>query len=69
MCICNVFITYIVVDGCVSDTPKLECKHIYEIGPHKVCTKCGYCTGFGPGCTNSHLDNRAPGMLVSPNLY
>jgi E3 ubiquitin-protein ligase MYCBP2 len=44
-------------------SPMEKCggKHKYGKGNCKVCSICGYCTGYGPGCCNTHTGERLPG--------
>ena len=40
---------------------KCNGKHKYEKKECRVCNVCGYCTGYGPGCCNTHAEKRDPG--------
>ena len=36
-------------------------KHQWEKQVCMICKSCSYCTGYGPGCCNQGIPNRAPG--------
>ena len=36
-------------------------KHSYSQNICMICTVCGYCTGYGPSCCNTHNAERVPG--------
>ena len=36
-------------------------RHVYAKNNCNICTVCGYCTGYGPSCCNTHNEDRVPG--------